>query len=76
MEPDAPVIVTVYLPDLRCLRARDPTEIVSCEVAAEPEGVTVSGANEHDAADGSPLQARFTAELNPFCGETVTVIVC
>jgi hypothetical protein len=50
------------------------TAIVSCAVAAAPEGVTAAGLNEHVAFAGSPEQAKLTAELNPFCGVTVMVV--
>ena len=47
--------------------------IVSCVVAADPEGVTVVGLNEQLAFAGNPEQAKLTAELKPFCGVTVRV---
>ena len=48
-------------------------EIVSCVVAAPPDGVTVVGLKEQLAPLGSPEQAKPTVELNPFCGVTVSV---
>jgi hypothetical protein len=47
--------------------------IVSCVVAANPEGVTVVGLNEQVAFAGNPEQTKLTAELKPFCGVTVRV---
>lgn len=38
--------------------------------ADEPEGVMVDGAKLHDVPEGSPMQLKETAELNPFCGRT------
>ena len=49
------------------------TAIVSCVVAAEPDGVTVVGLKEQVAFDGNPEHAKLTVELKPFCGVTVRV---
>ncbi|MFP5236424.1 MAG: hypothetical protein ACLGSD_11025 [Acidobacteriota bacterium] len=47
--------------------------MVRVEVTLPPEGVTLVGAKEHDAAEGAPLQAKVTAELKPLDGLTVRV---
>jgi hypothetical protein len=44
-------------------------------VAAAPAGVTVGGLKEQVIPDGSPEQAKLTAELKPFVGVTETVAV-
>jgi len=44
-------------------------------VAALPDGVTVVGLNAHVAPAGNPEHAKLTAELKPFCGEIVSVVV-
>ena len=49
--------------------------IVSCDVAAAPEGVTVVGLNKQVVFAGNPEQAKLTVELKPFCGVTVRVVV-
>jgi len=49
-------------------------ETVSVVEAAAPEGVTVVGEKLHEAPVGSPEQTNDTAEANPFCGVTVTVV--
>jgi len=49
-------------------------ETVSVVVAAAPDGVTVVGEKLHEAPDGKPEQLNETAEANPFCGVTVTVV--
>ena len=43
--------------------------------AAVPEGVTEVGEKRHAAPEGSPEQAKETAELKPFAGVIVTVVV-
>jgi hypothetical protein len=44
--------------------------------AASPEGVIVSGVKLHDTLEGKPAaQLNDTAELNPFSGVTVMVVV-
>jgi hypothetical protein len=50
-------------------------EMMSCVVAAPPDGVTVDSSKVHVAQLGSPVQARITGELNPFSGVTVTMTV-
>ena len=40
-----------------------------------PFGVTDDGLNEHEVFAGRPEQAKVTAELKPFCGVIVRVIV-
>jgi len=59
----------------RTTLARELLAIVSCVVAADPEGVTVVGLNEHVASAGNPEQAKLTADLKPFCGVTVRVTI-
>jgi hypothetical protein len=49
--------------------------IVSCAAAALPEGVTVEGLKAHVTFVGRPEQAKVTAEVNPFCGVTISVAV-
>ena len=50
--------------------------IVSSVVeAAPPDGVTDAGEKLQAAPEGNPEQANVTAELNPFCGVTVTMSV-
>jgi hypothetical protein len=60
-----------------CRKAEDCAleEIVSCVVAAAPEGVTVAGLKEQAVPTGSPEQAKLTIVLNPYCGVTVRVTV-
>jgi hypothetical protein len=64
---------------LRLLRSAAVVEvvvIVSCVVeAAPPDGVTGVGEKLHVAPEGNPEQVNVTAELNPFCGVTVTMSV-
>jgi hypothetical protein len=49
---------------------------VSCVVAAAPAaGVTVVGLNVQVTPAGCPEQAKLTAELKPFCGVTVKVVL-
>lgn len=50
-------------------------EIVSTDVAAVPDGVTVAGLKAHVVPVGSPEHAKLTAELKPYCGVTVRVAV-
>ena len=49
--------------------------IVKVVEAAPPDGVTVVGLKEHEAPLGNPEHAKLTAELKPFCGVTVNVVV-
>ena len=49
------------------------TAIVSCVVAAEADGVTVLGLNEHVAFGGSPEHAKEIAEFMPPHGVTVRI---
>jgi hypothetical protein len=51
-------------------------EMVSWLVAGAPEVVTVPGLKVQLAPAGKPEQAKFTVELNPFCGVTVRLMVC
>lgn len=48
---------------------------VSVVVTGAPLGVTEDGLKPQAASAGSPLHAKLTAELNPFCGVTVKVAV-
>ena len=50
------------------------TAIVSCVVAAEPDGVTVVGLNEQVAFRGSPEHAKEIAEFMPPHGVTVRIV--
>lgn len=47
---------------------------VSVVDAADPDGVSVDGANTHDVPAGRPVQLNETVELNPFCGITETAV--
>ena len=49
------------------------TAIVTCVVAAEPDGVTVVGLNEQIAFRGSPEHAKEIAEFMPPHGVTVRI---
>ena len=49
--------------------------MVSCELIALPDGVTVAGLKEQVTPEGKPEQAKLTAELKPFIGVTVTIEV-
>ena len=49
--------------------------IVSVVVPAAPFGVTVVGLNVQVPPVGKPVQAKLTAELNPFVGVTVIVVI-
>jgi hypothetical protein len=51
-----------------------PTEIVSCVVTADPEGVTCDGLKLQVAPEGKPEQLKLTAELKLPCGVTVSVV--
>lgn len=51
-------------------------EMVSWLVAGLPEGITAAGLKVQLAPAGKPEHAKLTAESNPFCGVTVTVVVC
>ncbi len=44
-------------------------------IACVPSGVTVAGLKVQAVAFGSPVQAKVTAELKPFCGVMVIVDV-
>ena len=48
---------------------------VSVVEAAPPEGIKVDGEKLHDTPAGNPEQLNETAEANPFCGVTKTVVV-
>jgi hypothetical protein len=48
---------------------------VSVVDAGAPDGVKVAGEKLHEAPAGRPVQLNPTAELNPFDGVTVTVVV-
>ena len=50
-------------------------EIVRVVVADEPAGVTDAGLKLHVVPVSNPEQAKLTAELKPFCGVTVRVVV-
>jgi hypothetical protein len=60
-------------------RCKAPTVLLAasanCVVIALPEGVTCCGLKLQVTPDGSPVQAKLTAESNPFAGVTVTVTV-
>lgn len=49
--------------------------MVSCELTALPDGVTVAGLKEQVTPEGKPEQAKLTVELKPFCGVAVTIDV-
>lgn len=53
----------------------EPAAMVNCVETALPAGVTCAGLKLHDTPDGSPEHAKLTAELKPFVGVTVTVVV-
>ena len=57
----------------RAAEAEALTAMVTCEVAATLEGVTLEGLKEQVVPVGRPEQAKVTAELKPFCGVTVRV---
>jgi hypothetical protein len=59
----------------RLVLAAAPGAMVSVELTAEPEGVTLDGENEHWSPEGEPVQLKVTAWANPFCGVTVRVKV-
>lgn len=44
-------------------------------VTGLPAGVTEFGEKLHDAAGGNPEQEKLTAELKPYSGVTVIVVV-
>ena len=48
---------------------------VSVVEAAPSEGITLAGEKLHDTPAGNPEQLNETAEANPFCGVTKTVVV-
>jgi hypothetical protein len=61
-----------------CIRAEKGVVVVTVRlvlIAPEPVGATIAGENVHPASVGSPVHAKLTFEVNPFCGVNVTVNV-
>ena len=58
---------------MRSSRARALAAMVSCELTALPDGVTVAGLKEQVSPAGKPEQAKLTGELNPISGVTISV---